>query len=268
VGHRSDSTIAILVPEPYSYRDFSYPLNVFMHILTLEEGEVRYLHYGLFQSAGETIADAQERAAALLLTKLPPPPARILDAGTGLGTTLARLVQIGYDAEGITPDERQIAAIRSHYGDALRVQCARFENFNIDRPFDAIVFHESSQYIDSEALFAKAERLAPRVLVLDEFALGPVEGLHRYGDFLAAAQGHHFALTFGHDVSKPAAPTIDYFMTRLPRYRDRLIADLGLTSQQVDDLVASGERYRDRYRTGAYAYRLLCFEAESRIRKA
>ena len=35
-----------------AYRDFYYPLNVFMHILTHEEGAVRYLHYGLFDAGG------------------------------------------------------------------------------------------------------------------------------------------------------------------------------------------------------------------------
>ena len=32
------------------YRDFYYPLNVFMHILTHEEGGVDYLHYALFEN--------------------------------------------------------------------------------------------------------------------------------------------------------------------------------------------------------------------------
>src|SRR5882672_4013523 len=91
------------------YRDFYYPLNVFMHILIREEGTVRYLHYGLFEDANERIALAQDRSTSFLLSRLPPPPARLLDVGVGLGTTLERLTRLGYDAEGITPDEKQIA---------------------------------------------------------------------------------------------------------------------------------------------------------------
>ena len=82
------------VPE-LPYRDFYYPLNVFMHILTAEEGGVAYLHYGLFQYEDEPIGVAQERSTALLLERLPPPPARLLEVGIGLATTLHRLQSMG-----------------------------------------------------------------------------------------------------------------------------------------------------------------------------
>src|SRR5204863_8114014 len=141
------------------YRDFYYPLNVFMHVLTLEEGGVEHLHYGLFERADEPISVAQERSTSMLLSRLPPPPARILEAGIGLGTTLARLTRLGYDALGITPDEKQIAMARDRHPD-LRVACAKFEEMT--GAYDVIVFQESSQYIDAEALFAKAAERAPR----------------------------------------------------------------------------------------------------------
>lgn len=77
--------------------------------------------------------------------RLPKPPARILEVGTGLGTTLARLTRAGYDATGITPDEKQIAVVRSRYGDTVRVEQIAFESL-ASRPFDVVVFQESSQY--------------------------------------------------------------------------------------------------------------------------
>lgn len=249
------------------WREFTYPLNVFMHILTHEEGDASWLHYGLFEFEGEPLAAAQERSTQLLLARLPPPPARLLEVGIGLGTTLRRLVDAGYDAEGITPDEKQIALIRARYGDTLRVHCARLEDFSVRAqgagdPYDVVIFQESSQYIDSEALFAKAAVLAPRVVVLDEFALRPVEeegALHSREAFLAAAARHGFSVTEELDLSAQAAPTMAYFTDRIPAYRDRLIADLGITGQQVDDLVTSGARYRARYADGTYGYRLVCF---------
>jgi SAM-dependent methyltransferase len=249
------------------YRDFYYPLNVLLHVLTLEEGDVRHLHYGLFDRPDQTIGAAQERASARILSQLPPPPARILDVGSGLGTTLARLVHLGYDALGITPDAKQIALIRKRYGD-LPLQCVRFEDLRADSPFDVALFHESTQYIDSEALFAKAEEIARSVLVLDEFAMRPVDGLHGYDEFLAAAQRHHFSKTMDEDVSDQAAPTVDYFVPRLPRFRQRLIDDIGVTDAQIDDLIDSGKRYRDRYRCGDYGYRFLRFVRENRINRA
>ena len=235
------------------YRDFTYPLNVFMHILTHEERAVRYLHYGLFARPDEPIDDAQERSTELLLSRLPPPPARLLDVGVGLGTTLARLTSLGYDAEGITPDAKQAALVSG------RVTVAAFETFDA-APFDVLLFQESSQYIDSDALFAKARTLAPRVLVLDEFATRPLDepgALRTRDGFLRAAEANGFRVAEEMDLSAQAAPTIAYFQERIPRYREAIIADLGLNEQQIDDLLVSGERYGNRYRSGDYVYRLL-----------
>lgn len=244
------------MPAPVPYRDFYYPLNVLLHILTMDEGSVDYLHYGLFERPDESIRTAQERSTELLLSRLPPPPARLLDVGVGLGTTLNRLTGLGYDAVGITPDEKQVAVVRSRFGDTVDVRPFRFEDFH-DAAFDTIVFQESSQYIESEALFAAAAKLTRRIVVLDEFATRAEGELHLYDEFAAAAARHGFGINEEIDLSARAAPTMEYFRNRLPQYRERLIAEVGITSEQVDELIASGERYRKSYRSGAYVYRLL-----------
>jgi hypothetical protein len=272
------------------YRDCSYPLNVFMHVLTKESGRVEALHYGLFASDGDTLEVAQERSTALLLARLPPAPARLLDVGIGVGSLLRRLAALGYDAEGMTPDSQQLAMLRARHGTRLKAVCGRFEDFVFDAdtdtdtdadadageaplPFDAVIFQESSQYIDSEALFRKAADLTSRVLVLDEFALpGPAltgteltgaktigeaaDGLHSLGRFLAAATAAGFEVAEEVDLSAQAAPTVDYFLDRLPRHREGLAAELGVTQEQFDALITSGLRYRERYRDGHYGYRL------------
>jgi SAM-dependent methyltransferase len=238
------------------YRDFYYPLNVFMHILTAEEGDVPYLHYALFESEDESLPVAQERSTQLLLSRLPPPPARLLEVGIGLGTTLARLTRMGYDVEGITPDDKQIALARSRHGDALRIQCVKFEELATSGTYDTVFFQESSQYIPAEALFTRAAQLTRRVLVLDEFALRAEGELHRLDVFLEAATRHGFRVAEELDLSEQAAPTVDYFNVRFPRHRQRLIEDLGLTGQQVDELIEGGVRYRQLYRDGTYAYRM------------
>lgn len=247
------------------YRDFYFPLNVFMHILTQEEGDAHSLHYALFEREDEPIAAAQERSTELLFSRLPPPPARILEAGIGLGTTLDRLTRAGYDATGITPDGQQVAMVRQRFGDAVRAFCAPFETFASDAPFDVVVFQESAQYIESRVLFANAARLAPRVIVLDEFALAEVEipgaALHSLARFIAAAEEHGFAKTEELDLSAQAAPTIEYFTKRLPRYAGALQRDLGITTEQLQHLIDNGVVYREQYRNGVYGYRLLQFEA-------
>ena len=182
----------------------------------------------------------------------------------GLGTTLDRLTRAGYDATGITPDEKQVAMVRARFGDSVRTFCAPFETFADDAPFDAVVLQESAQYIESRALFANARKLAPRVIVLDEFALEDVEipgaALHSLARFIAAAEEHGFAKTEELDLSEQAAPTIEYFTKRLPRFAEALQQDLGITPEQVQHLIDNGVVYREQYRNGVYGYRLLQFE--------
>ncbi|HEX6178712.1 MAG TPA: class I SAM-dependent methyltransferase [Thermoanaerobaculia bacterium] len=248
------------MPHDLPYREFLYPLNVFMYVLSHEEGGVRYLHYGLFDSPGDTIADAQERSTELLLERLPAPPAKILEAGLGLGTTLARLTRSGYDALGITPDAKQIAMVRERYGDLVRTECVPFESYAASETFDCVLFQESAQYIDAAAIFSKAAELTSHVLVADEFAMEAIDepgALHSYARFIDEAGRHGFRVTEEIDLSRRAAPTVDYFMERLPRYRDELTEALGIEPQQIEDLIASGGRYRDLYRRGVYGYRLI-----------
>jgi len=233
------------------YRDIYYPLNVFMHILTQDEGGVAALHYGFFDREDEPLRDAQERATSMLLERLPPPPARILDAGCGLGTTLSKLLACGYDAVGINPDEQQIAMAK------VPIVCARFEDTEPSH-FDAIVFQESSQYIDSTALFAKAREMTSHVIVFDEFAAN-VAPLHSYEAFIDAAQANGFSIVEDLDVSQRAIRTIDYLQPRFERHRPSLLSDLGVTNEQIDALIAAGVANRARYASGTYTYRVMQF---------
>ncbi len=250
-----------------AFRDFPFPLNVLLTVLEREEGSVQSMHYGLFETPGESIGAAQERSTALLLSRLPPPPARLLEVGIGLGTTLARLTDMGYAAEGITPDPVQAAAAKERFGERIRVQTAPLERFETADRYDAVFFQESSQYIESDALFRKVRALcAPgaRVVVLDEFALRPVDqpgALHRLDRFLEAARHEGFDAKEDLDVSWQALPTIDWFLERIPRHREAIGAGLGISRDQLDALIASGREYRELYATGAYGYRLLRLRA-------
>jgi SAM-dependent methyltransferase len=254
-----------------AFRDFPFPLNVLLTVLELEEGSanVRSMHYGLFESPGESMAVAQERSTTLLLSRLPPPPARLLEVGIGLGTMLARLTGLGYAAEGITPDAVQAAAARKRFGEQIRVHTVPLEYFESTERFDAVFFQESSQYIESDTLFRKVRALgAPdaRVVVLDEFALEPVEkpgALHRLDRFLEAARREGFGLEEDLDISRQALPTIDWFLERIPRHPEALVGGLALSAGQLDALLASGREYRELYRRKVYGYRLLRFGREA-----
>lgn len=246
---------------------FSFPLNAYAAMLLWSEGHADSLHYGLFERDGESVADAQRRASERLWAQLPPPPRRVLDVGVGLGTTLARLREAGYDARGITPDARQAAAVAARWPHA-GVDVTRLEDLPAAaEPFELMLFQESAQYIEPLAIFDAAARLlAPRatIVVMDEFALRRRDdddrGLHLLPDFLALARRSGWTLAHDEDVTAAARGTLDVLLALSARHRGRLAEELALPAEQLDALDASNRRYRERYADGVYGYRVLRFE--------
>jgi SAM-dependent methyltransferase len=242
-----------------AYRHFPFPLNVYAHIVAHGGATLDYLHYGLFAPGCDDIAQAQAHSTQLVLQHLPKPPARILEVGTGLGATFARLTALGYDVTGVNPDAHQIAYAREHFGAGDRIACSRWEDFDTaGREWDCVLFQESSQYIAPSDIFARAP--APMVLIVDEVRLKPqAEGLNLLADVLAAATSSGFDLREHVDLSQMAAPTVDHLLKMTGELRGELQALLGVTAQQLDELDRSNESYRRKYADGSYGYALLAF---------
>jgi hypothetical protein len=250
---------------------FSFPLNVYARLLELREGRVDYLHYGIFDRPDEPVLDAQRRASELLWQALPA-PCKLLEVGIGLGTTLSRLRAAGFDATGITPDGQQVAVARERL-DPAWVHEARLEDFDIDAGrWQAMLFQESGQYIEPLALFDAADRLlvdGPSTLVvMDEFAWrrdsDAHAGLHDLDAFCDLAARRGWRLAERHDLSARAQPTLDYLLSGITAEAPRLVAELGVTHEQLATLVEANQRYRKLYADGVYGYALLRFERARR----
>lgn len=247
------------------FRKFAFPLNVYAYAIAMEDGQVDYLHYGLFDTPDEGLLAAQLHSCDLLLERLPPPPCRILEVGIGLGTMLSRLVGLGYDVTGITPDAAQIsiAAEKS----PAKLICSRLEDYQGEpASFDLILFQESSQYIDPLAIFNQAlDLLVPggQLFILDETLLKAVEygreGLHSRAVMLDLAPRFGFELCEDIDLSQAAYLTLDYLLGVVDKYRPALKADLGCSDAQLDALNESNRLYRDKYASGRYGYCFLRF---------
>jgi hypothetical protein len=270
----SPGTEAIAAADDFdiAIRGFAFPLNIYARLLELREGRVDYLHYGIFESPDEPVLAAQERASAQLWQALPP-PCRLLEVGIGLGTTLSRLKAAGYQARGITPDASQVDFARQRHGSDLPVAVCRLEDFNQGAgEWQAMLFQESAQYIDPMALFEAAQRLlceGPATLVvMDEFALQRSadghEGLHQIDHFCALASRMGWRLVQRTELSRQAAPTLDYLLRHTTELQQRLMEDLDVTPDQMAGLDASNRRYQRHYRNGVYGYALLRFERDSR----
>jgi SAM-dependent methyltransferase len=252
------------------YHKLDFPLNVYAQSLYLQEGKVDYLHYGLFKPEESLLKvcahETQQRSTDLLFSQLPPPPARILEIGIGLGTTAFQLAQRGYTLTAISPDAAQIALAQQLISENITLECVSLEAFSASpASYDVILCQESAQYIPALTLFNQAhELLAPNglVLIADEIALQRTTTDIPYSlpfltSTLAQAQRAGFELQEKIDLSQQAAPTVDYLLWVIEKHRAALRKDLDLNAIVLDELLNSLRYYQQKYRDGTYGYVLL-----------
>ncbi|MDP3619550.1 MAG: methyltransferase domain-containing protein [Ramlibacter sp.] len=248
------------------YRHFPFPLNVYAHLLVRSGCNLDWLHYGLFASENDSFAQAQAYSTQLLLERLVPAPARVLEVGTGMGATMDMLQKRGYEVTGVNPDPGQIAYANERFATGDRIVCSRWEDFVPHQQWDQVIFQESAQYIAPNDIFGGAARaLKPggKLLILDEVGLRRAyegePGLNLLSDYMAAGAAHGFTLDEHLDLSKLAAPTVDHMLKSADELRGELIGQVGATAEQIDGLNASNEVYREKYRDGRYGYARLVF---------
>ena len=254
------------------YINIAFPLNVYAHSVFLEEDQVDYLHYGLFKP-DESIYQvqiAQQRSSDLVLKYLPEAPCRILEIGIGLGTTASILAERGYSITGISPDPYQVAVAKERVPNTVNLECVSFEEFSApEESFDVILLQESAQYIDSLLLYNKSYDLLSSngvILLLDEFSLLSTTNLHMLTYNLAQAQRCGFNLSEQVDLSKPAAPTVDYLLWVIKKHHASLVADLALENGVLDNLLIALDEYKQKYHNGSYGYFLLKFSKKQDLR--
>ena len=249
-----------------SIKGFSFPLNAYAWCLVEETGTVNHLHYGLFSDPEDSVEIAQQRATDYLFSLLPE-PCEVLEVGVGLGTTLKRLLQLGYKAVGITPEAAQASLARQVCTQPEAVVLSRFETFeDVSARWELILFQESSQYIDPVDLFGKCSAsLKPNgeIILLDEFSLVRDESsrpsLHFIEHFTALGERFGFELLHHADLSRQAALTVDCLLRMLNQHKASLVKALKITADRIGALIAANESYKENYLKGRFGYRALKF---------
>lgn len=248
-----------------------FPLNAFACATLLEEGQVDYLHYGLFDQNHANLREAQEYSTELIINRLPPPGSRILEIGIGLGTTAKKLADLSYHITGIAPDPAQIAIAREKSGGKAHFEAVSFEDYPSQADaVDVILLQESSQYLDPALLFTQARRLlkySGRILVLDQFALRPIHPeespLHFGDDFVRQAEHQGFTLLEHLDLSTQATPTLDYILRILDTHRIALARLLPSQAENLAGLRDAVAANRSRYHQRILGYALYHFSYQT-----
>lgn len=194
---------------------------------------VEDLHYGVWDGDLElklgNLATAQQRYTEFLIGALPPPPARLLDVGSGTGHVLVQLLDRGYRADGVIPSPSLAGVARERLakrpGCEARLFECRFEDFpatEMAGRYDVALFGESFQYIPMDASLPTVhEILKPGgVMVICDFFKtehhgdgGPGDcsfgGGHRLTEFHARMRDMPFKQLRDEDITRRVSPNLD-----------------------------------------------------------
>lgn len=178
-----------------------------------------HLHYGIWEGDEElTLANmkvAQLRYEDLLISKLPVGAKKILDVGCGTSAMTKRMLGMGLEVHGLSPDKTQ----KNHFTKTLQApfyHCL-FENLDVNEKFDCLVMSESAQYIPFQSLFENSRKhLVEKghVLICDYFVLDCAEGVmaksgHNLSQFRAEAEKQNFRLVEEIDITEAASRSLD-----------------------------------------------------------
>jgi MPBQ/MSBQ methyltransferase len=178
-----------------------------------------HLHYGLWEPDEElTLANmktAQLRYEDFLVERLPSDARSVLDVGCGTSAMTRRLLALGLEVEGLSPDETQKNTFTRTLG--VPFHHCRFEHFSPTRRYDCLIMSESCQYIPMEPLIEKVQAcLNPggHLVIFDYFVLDCAQGImtksgHNYNRFKALAESAGLELVEEVDLTDEAARSLD-----------------------------------------------------------
>ena len=178
-----------------------------------------HLHYGIWNKEDEltlsNLKEAQLRYENFLIDRLPSCAQKILDVGCGTSAMTQRLLSMGLEVHGLSPDETQKNNFIENL-DAPFYHC-RFEDFEPGETFDCLVMSESAQYIPYEQVFTTAKKSLSsggHLMICDYFVLDNARGImaksgHNLTRFRAESAKRGFKLIEERDLTEKVAKTLD-----------------------------------------------------------
>jgi SAM-dependent methyltransferase len=184
--------------------------------------KTEYLHYGLFTDGVvqdiHHLREAQENYAEMLLSYIPAGVKTILDVGGGSGKFAQTLHAHGYEVTMVSPSKMLNRYARDLLGDSVDVHTKKFQDLELGKEYDLVLFSESFQYIPmQESLTRAKQHLKPNghVLISDFFKTDPerkslLGGGHRFDEWEQIIANHpEYKLLQERDITAETSPTID-----------------------------------------------------------
>ena len=232
-----------------------------------------HLHFGYWPEDRPAISleDAQEELFERLTALIPPPPARLLDVGCGLGLSAFRLGDRGYFVTAIAPSPELIGYAAARYAhENIHFEAAGFLDesaIHKEQTFDVILFQESLQYLHPLDLVLQSARelLHPtgKLIICDEMVIDekildhtsvhPARDVHR----LLTETG--FRLETREAVGPRVSKTCTEMIDRFHRFSDAMTQAIGLpeTENRIRHYQTGWQSQQCWYESGRMGYEFI-----------
>jgi SAM-dependent methyltransferase len=203
--------------------------------------ETEYLHFGYWRPDLElnfaNLKQAQSVYIDELFKLIPDDVQSILDVGCGSGEMASQLLKLGYQVDAVCPPSIMSEnAGKKLTGDSTLYEC-KYEDLDIDKKYDLIIFSESIQFIQIKDAFQQCRHYGKKyILIADLFKndmpeKGPIGGGKPYNDFLLEKDNFRLKEIQNIDITKFVAPgfdlekdVIDNFIKPLVSVFNRILA--------------------------------------------
>jgi SAM-dependent methyltransferase len=181
--------------------------------------ETEYLHFGYWRPELDlkfaNLKQAQNAYIEELFKLIPEDVQSILDVGCGSGEMASQLLKLNYRVDAVCPPSIMSEnAGKKLTGESSLYEC-KYEDLNIDKKYDLIVFSESIQFIQIKDAFEQCRRYGQKyILIADLFKndmpeKGPIGGGKPYQDFLREKDNFGFSEIKNIDITEFVAPGFD-----------------------------------------------------------
>jgi SAM-dependent methyltransferase len=181
--------------------------------------ETEYLHFGYWRTGVDlkfaNLKQAQYAYIDELFNLIPEDVQSILDVGCGSGEMASQLKKLNYQVDAVCPPSIMSEhAAKKLAGDSKLYEC-KYEELEIDKKYDLIVFSESIQFIQIKDAFEQCRRYGKKyILIADLFKndmpeKGPIGGGKPYKDFLKEKDNFGFSELENIDITPFVAPSFD-----------------------------------------------------------
>ena len=180
-----------------------------------------HLHFGYWPDNLplniDNLKHAQDYHSDQIINSIPKNVDTILDVGSGSGGLAEKLIEKKFTVDCVSPSEYLSDAIEKKLINKVKVHRSTFENLNIDKKFDLVIFSESFQYVNIQKTLSKLPNFLnenAHFLICDFFRKPDTStkllgGGHDWDEFCNEISSTSFENILDQDITIETARTYD-----------------------------------------------------------